>query len=88
MSEEKKNPCSERACVPYFVHEGMVEHISHANRRMLIALLSVCITFLLTIIVFVFGYTQRESNWLETMTKMQTGQVTEVTDGVQQQPSP
>ena len=60
-------------------------HFNNANRRMLIALISMCVTFLLIIIVFVFGYTVREKNWMETIIKMQqTPVVTEVADGTLQ----
>lgn len=68
--EEKE----ERVSIP-FIMETMDTH----NRRMLIALLSVCITFVLTIIIFVVGYTVREKNWLDTLTRM------EVSNGVYQQ---
>ena len=61
-----------------FIIESMNTH----NRRMLIALLSVCITFILTIVIFVVGYTVREKNWLDTLTRM------EVSDGVHQQSDP
>ena len=84
--EEKCNNCeSKQACVPFFVHENTMMHYSHANRRMLIALVTVCITFILTIIVFVGGYTQREKNWLDTLDRIQHP---EVSDGVYQQPNP
>ena len=56
--------------------------MSRNNRRLLIALVSVCITFVLTIIIFVVGYTVREKNWLDTLTRM------EVTDGVHEQSDP
>ena len=73
--------------VPKFWAETVIMHMSHANRRMLIALLAVCITFILTIIIFVRGYTEREKNWLETIAGMQQKPaVTEVDDGIQQQP--
>ena len=71
--EEKKDQVS----IPFIV-ESMNTH----NRRMLIALLCVCITFILTIVIFVVGYTVREKNWLDTLTRM------EVSDGVHQQPDP
>ena len=48
----------------------VMEYMSHNNRRMLIALLTVCITFILTIIVFVVGYTIREKNWLDTLQRV------------------
>jgi hypothetical protein len=57
-------------------------HYNHANKRMLIALLAVCITFVLTIIIFVHGYTVREKNWLDTLQRVG------VTDGVHEQPDP
>lgn len=60
----------------------IMEHMSRNNRRLLIALVSVCITFVLTIIIFVVGYTVREKNWLDTLTRM------EVTDGVHEQSDP
>ena len=70
--------------VPLFVAESTAMHLSRANRRMLIALLAVCITFILTIIIFVHGYTVREKNWLDTLSGMNTPAVTEVQDGVHQ----
>ena len=42
-------------------------HMNFSNRRMLIALLAVCITFILTIVIFVVGYTVRERNWQDTL---------------------
>ena len=59
-------------------------HMNFANRRMLIALLAVCITFIVTIVVFVSGYTHREQNWLNTLKEMQTHTtVTENVNGTQ-----
>ena len=68
------------ACVPFFAHENVLMHYNRANRRMLVALVCVCVTFVITILVFVTGYTAREKNWLDTL------QRTGVTDGVSQQP--
>ena len=82
MREDCKNCEEKQACVPYFVHEGIMMHYSRANRRMLIALVTVCITFVVTIVVFVTGYTQREANWLDTLQRIG------VTDGVHEQPDP
>lgn len=42
-------------------------HMNFSNRRMLIALITVCLTFIVTIIVFVAGYTVRERNWQDTL---------------------
>ena len=54
-------------------------HMNFSNRRMLVALIIVCITFITTIVVFVTGYTAREKNWLDMI------QRTGVTDGVYEQ---
>ena len=81
------NNCeSKQACVPFFVHENTMMHYSRANKRMLIALITVCVTFVITIAVFVAGYTVREKNWLDTLTRIQTPDSLEVQNGVQQQP--
>lgn len=79
--EEKKE--STPACIPFFAHENALAHYNNTNKRMLIALLAVCITFILTIIIFVAGYTVREKNWLDTLTRLQ---VTEAqTNGIYKQ---
>lgn len=75
------------ACIPFFAHENTMMHYNQANKRMLIALLAVCITFILTIVIFVAGYTVREKNWLDTLTRLQETPIAEVQqDGVHQQP--
>ena len=79
-----KNCEEARACIPFFAHENVLMHYNSANRRMLIALLAVCLTFIITILVFVTGYTAREKNWLDTIAQMDNRP--EVSDGVQQQP--
>ena len=76
MNEDKQSQVS----IP-FIMETMSTH----NRRMLIALLSVCVTFILTIVIFVVGYTIREKNWLDTLMRLERTQV-EVQNGVYQQP--
>ena len=63
----------------------LMEYMSATNRRMFHALLAVCLTFVLTIIIFVFGYTVREKNWLNTIANIRTPAVTEVDHGLQQQ---
>ena len=75
----------EPACIPFFAHENALMHYNHTNKRMLIALVTVCVTFVLTIVIFVVGYTVRERNWLDTLTRMGVGQ-TEAAYGVHQQP--
>lgn len=65
-----------------FESDKAIMHLNFANRRMLIALITVCVTFIITIIVFVTGYTAREKNWLDTITNMnKTPVVTEVANG-------
>ena len=86
--EEKKCPgtCAEKnqTCIPFFVAENQVMHMDATNKRMLIALLTVCVTFILTIIIFVVGYTVRERNWLNTLKQITPAQ--EVSNGIHQQP--
>lgn len=76
------NNCEDR-CIPFYDHENTMMHYNWANRRMLIALISVCVTFVLTILVFVFGYTIREKNWLNTIRDLQSPAVSEVQNGQQ-----
>ena len=76
--EDRKN---EVPMMPVYQAEKIIMHQNFANRRMLVALLSVCVTFILTIVIFVVGYTVREKNWLDTLTRVTTQ---EVTNGVQQ----
>ena len=75
--EEKK----EQVSIPF-----LMDYMGATNRRMFHALLAVCLTFILTIIIFVVGYTIREKNWLNTIRDITPA--TEVTDGVYQQPNP
>lgn len=83
MDEKLKTDEKAPACIPFFAHENTMMHYNYANRRMLIALLAVCITFLLTIAVFVHGYTVREKNWLDTLSRITPTTTAEVAqDGV------
>ena len=61
-------------------------HMNFSNRRMLIALVTVCITFILTIVIFVVGYTIRERNWQDTLLKVTPG--VEVSNGTESLPGP
>ena len=78
--------CQEQqtACIPFFVAENQMMHADRTNQRLLAALICVCITFILTIVIFVCGYTVREKNWLNTLSAMNV----EVADGLHQQPDP
>ena len=71
--------------VSAFEHENSLMHYGMVNKRSMIMLISVCITFVLITLIFVIGYTIREQNWLNTLTRIG---VTEVADGVHQQPNP
>lgn len=71
--------------VSAFEHENSLMHYGMVNKRSMIMLISVCITFVLITLIFVIGYTIREKNWLNTLTRIG---VTEVADGVHQQPDP
>ena len=81
-----KNCEEKQACVPFFAHENVLMHYNRANRRMLIALAVVCVTFIVTIVVFVTGYTQREKNWLDTLNRIQTTEVAD--ERIYEQPDP
>ena len=85
MNDQCKNCDEKQACVPFFIHENCMMHYNATNRRMFLALIAVCITFIITVIIFVTGYTAREKAWLDVLNKTPT---TEVSDGVQQQPDP
>ena len=76
MTEKNDTPM-----IPLIQAEKTILHMSHANRRMLTALICVCVTFILTIIIFVVGYTVREENWLRTIIQMQSPAMTEVQNG-------
>ena len=73
--------------VSAFEHENSLMHYGMVNKRSMIMLISVCVTFVLITLIFVIGYTVREKNWLNTIAKLTP--VTEVAeDGVHQQPNP
>ena len=79
------NQDNDTPMIPQYQAENTIMHLGFANRRMLIALITVCLTFIVTILVFVHGYTVREKNWLETLSNMNRP---EVADGVYEQPNP
>ncbi len=82
----ERRPEHEENSVSAFSHENTIWHMGRANHRMLIALITVCVTFILTIIIFVRGYTIREKNWLDTLSRLNFP--AEVSDGLQEQSSP
>lgn len=85
MEDKCKNCDEQKACVPFFLHENSMMHYNATNRRMFLALIAVCLTFIITVIIFVTGYTAREKAWLDVINKTPAQ---EVQDGVQQQQDP
>ena len=81
---ECKNRDDRQACVPFFAHENVLMHYNRANKRMLIALIVVCVTLAVIIGIFVYGNTVREKQLID----MVNQRITEVENGVQQQPDP
>ena len=73
-----KNGSQER-CVPFFDVQNTMMHYNWANRRMLIALISICITMIMVVVIFATNQTKREQMWQETIKSI----VAEVQDGQQ-----
>ena len=84
MDEKCKNCENTQACVPFFLHENAMMHYNRANKRMLIALITICVTLSIVIAIFVHGNTIREKQLIDLVDR----RITEVTDGVHQQPDP
>jgi hypothetical protein len=59
-------------------------HYNRANKRMLIALIVICATLSLVIGIFVYGNTVREKQLIDMINQ----RITEVENGVHQQPDP
>ena len=83
MEEKCKNCDEKQACIPFFAHENVMMHYNRANKRMLIALITVCATLSVVIGIFVYGNTVREKNLIDMV-----NQHTEVTNGIHKQPDP
>ena len=81
---ECKNRDDRQACVPFFAHENVLMHYNRANKRMLIALIVVCVTLAVIIGIFVYGNTVREKQLIG----MVNQRITEVGNGVHEQPDP
>ena len=81
----------ENRYISKFEHENDLMHYGMVNQRSMIMLISVCVTCILITLIFVAGYTiretMRERDWLNTLTRIIPA-VTEVSDGVHQQPDP
>lgn len=84
MDTKCKNCEEKMACVPFFLHENAMMHYNRANKRMLIALVTVCVTLAVIIGIFVHGNTVREKQLIDMINQ----RITEVTDGVHELPDP
>lgn len=77
----------EQKMVSRYESDKAIMHLNFANRRMLIAIITVCITAIVisigSILIFVQSYTAREKNWQETFRELVNGRtpVMEVTNG-------
>ena len=83
-----KNCDEKSACVPFFAHENVLMHYNRANTRMLIALIVsltvMMIGFVTLGYLFLSSYNAREEGWQNIVQQ----RITEVENGVHQQPDP
>ena len=88
MDDRCKNCDEKSACVPFFVHENTMMHYNRANKRMLIALIVsltvMMIGFVTLGYMFLSSYNAREEGWQNIVQQ----RITEVENGVHQQPDP
>ena len=86
-NQETKNDVQ---MMPKYQAETMLMHMSRANRNMTVVIIAVCFAMVLMAYIFVTGYTSRTKDWLNTLAGMQENKpaVTEVQNGIQQQPDP
>lgn len=85
INNEKCSNCTEKqACVPFYLHENAMMHYNRANRRMLIALISVLVFISIMIGIFVHGNTVREKQLIDMIDQ----RITEVANGVHQLSDP
>ena len=88
--ESKCKNCEgkDAACVPFFLHENAMMHYNRVNRRILITVsalfLLMCLTVSFVIGVLVSNNTIREKQIIDMMNQ----RITEVENGVHQQPDP
>lgn len=77
------NNDNQERCVPFFDVQNTMMHYNWANRRMLIALIAICVTMICVVIVFATNQTKREQMWQETIKSMYSTTVAEVDNGQQ-----
>ena len=78
----------DNATVSRFEYENTLMHYGRVNKRSMITTIAVCITFIIVTAIFVVAYTVRERNWQEMFQKLVTPAITEVSDGIHEQPNP
>ena len=89
MEKNQGNQCSGNCgnnaerCVPFFDVQNTMMHYNWANRRMLIALVAICVTMICVVIVFATNQTKREQMWQDTIKSMYTTTVAGVDNGQQ-----
>ena len=88
MSEEK-NPCSERACVPFFIHENAMMHKDADNERMAKIvkgqrITNIVQTVVILLIVFIMAmfYTSRTQMRNDTISKQNQTIITLLNDRI------
>ena len=87
MSEETKK--NDVPMIPKHQCESILMHMSWAVKSMAMVAIVFAMAMVAAIIIFVNGYTSRTKDWLNTIAQLQAKPaVTEVSDGIQQQPSP
>ena len=75
--------------IPKYQAESQMMHLGRALRCMTIVIVAVCVAMVAMVVIFVNGYTSRTKDWLNTLAQMQgKPAITEVADGLQQQPDP
>ena len=72
--------------VSRFEHENALWHYNMCNRRMFIALLAVCVTCIMIIMIFVLNYNTREKRWQDNFTNLLTTIMEVQSDGVFEHP--
>lgn len=87
MSEQDRR--DDVPMIPKHQCESILMHMSWAVRSMALVAIVFAAAMVAAIIIFVNGYTSRTKDWLNTIAQLQAKPaVTEVADGIQQQPSP
>ena len=82
MDGKCSNNCNEK-CIPFYDHQNTLMHYNWVNRRMLISLITICITMIIVVFIFATNQTKREQMWQDTIKSMYSTTVTGVDYGEQ-----